>query len=328
MVDSDQPEQPLMLEEQLDRAYRGAHECVHYVAELRRWAAVEPAEWYGIESDDNANPESLVSFLKESYVLASNSVPAVYDLYPLRDNGVAVAGVRATNYHTAAVTLARKVLQAVAKAIDSRLFDGLNPETRSIEVKIPGLDSPLESFVIDEQTGRAIPTGNKYLASLRKSDFRERLQAMPELDEEDFAVSIMTEHEYARRSLAKQAVGRDRDGSRSGATSEGDKSEALSEEQRKVRFEALKPAERKAYWAYKYVVGKLGTVEDRKAHEYLKENGIEGEALGELENYKPPSLDAFRHDLSQARKATDESKYTRRRGRPTGKSVASEGEVE
>ena len=86
------------------------------------------------------------------------------------------------------------------------------------------------------------------------------------------------------------------------------------------RLGAIKPAEKKAYFAYLYVAAKQGNVDDREAHDFLTENGIKGQGLGELENYKPPSLETFRHYLAVARKATGESKYNRRRGR-AGKSI-------
>jgi len=112
----------------------------------------------------------------------------------------------------------------------------------------------------------------------------------------------------------------------------GDGGVGLTPEQGKAAFDKLKPAEKKAYWALKYAEGEAGrSLEDREAHEWLKENGIDEEkaGLGELANYEvPKSLDTFRHYVGKARTALDENKYTRRAGRERGRSIVRGDEIE
>jgi hypothetical protein len=83
------------------------------------------------------------------------------------------------------------------------------------------------------------------------------------------------------------------------------------------------------HWAYKYVVAKRGQLEDRAAHTFLLESGIEGNNLGELADYEPPTkFGTFRRNLSEARAALGESKHSPRNRRPTGRSIVRADEVE
>jgi hypothetical protein len=97
----------------------------------------------------------------------------------------------------------------------------------------------------------------------------------------------------------------------------------------------LEPAVRKAYLAFQYVACQVEKrpedLEDRDAHDWLKEHGINPDKgdLDDLTDYKPPkSLDTFRRYLSTARDALGENKYTPRAGRSRGPSVARGDEIE
>jgi hypothetical protein len=90
---------------------------------------------------------------------------------------------------------------------------------------------------------------------------------------------------------------------------------------RKAALGQLEQACRKAYYAYQYAESKAGKcLADDKAHDFLKENGIDenGSHLDEpaLTDYEVPSRDTWKRYLREARKALGEQK-NRRRGRPT-----------
>ena len=117
-----------------------------------------------------------------------------------------------------------------------------------------------------------------------------------------------------------------------GGQSEGDGGAGLTPEQRKAAFGQLQPAVRKAYLAFQYAETMRGRrLEDREAHDWLKEDGIDQDKLsaGELADYEvPTTFDTFRRYVTEARQALGESKHTRRAGRPTGRSIASGREIE
>jgi hypothetical protein len=93
----------------------------------------------------------------------------------------------------------------------------------------------------------------------------------------------------------------------------------------------LEPAVRLAYLTFCYAESKAGKrLEDREAHELLKEDGIPEAAgeRGELAEYRLPAFDTWARYLRDARNLLGEQKYTRRAGRPTGKSVVRGDQVE
>jgi hypothetical protein len=94
----------------------------------------------------------------------------------------------------------------------------------------------------------------------------------------------------------------------------------------------MEPAVRKAYLAFQYAETMNGRrLEDREAHEWLRESGIDPDKgdLGELTDYElPSSFETFRRYVTAARKPLGESKYTRRGGRPRGRSVVRGDEIE
>ena len=108
----------------------------------------------------------------------------------------------------------------------------------------------------------------------------------------------------------------------------------LSTVEKKAILDKMEPADRKAYFAFQYAATKLGrmpeVLEDREAYEWLKENGIDqGKGdLGELADYKLPSLATWSKQVRNARKPLREQKYTRRAGRPTGSSIVKDNEIE
>jgi len=101
---------------------------------------------------------------------------------------------------------------------------------------------------------------------------------------------------------------------------------------RKAVLEKLEPAARRAYLALQYAETKNERgLEDREAHEWLKEHGIDSEKgdLGELADYEvPDSLETFRRYVGTARNALDERKYTRRGGRKHGGSIVKADQIE
>jgi len=93
----------------------------------------------------------------------------------------------------------------------------------------------------------------------------------------------------------------------------------------------LEPAVRKAYLALQYAESFAEKrLEDREAHSWLRDNGIDqgNGDLGELTDYKLPSLETFRRYLSTARSALGENRYTRRGGRKHGGSIVSGNKIE
>ena len=94
----------------------------------------------------------------------------------------------------------------------------------------------------------------------------------------------------------------------------------------------LQPADRKAYLSYQYAETMAERrLEDREAHDWLKENGIDAGKgdVGELDSYElPPNYETWRRQVSEARRLLGEQKYTPRKGRSTGRSIVSGQEIE
>ena len=91
---------------------------------------------------------------------------------------------------------------------------------------------------------------------------------------------------------------------------------------------------RKAYYSFRYAEtkvtehnGKLGIatrLEDQAAWDWLHENGIEGVAGTELEDYELPEFSTWSRYIRVVRKATGERKYTPRKGRSVSESTKSQ----
>ena len=93
----------------------------------------------------------------------------------------------------------------------------------------------------------------------------------------------------------------------------------------------LEPAIRKAFLSYQYEETKQGRkLQDQEAYQLLKEEGIpdDGGDLGELSNYNLPAFETWVRQLRTARQALGEQKYTPRRGRQHGRSIARGDQVE
>jgi hypothetical protein len=101
--------------------------------------------------------------------------------------------------------------------------------------------------------------------------------------------------------------------------------------EREKRMRQLERARRKAYLAYEYAATNLGRsltdLKDWEAWNWLKENGIPDE-IEELAGYQLPSKETFAKYVGEARAYLDERKYTRRRGRPHGKSIVRRDEID
>jgi hypothetical protein len=93
----------------------------------------------------------------------------------------------------------------------------------------------------------------------------------------------------------------------------------------------LHPAIRGAYrvlYQVAQLVGKcLTELTDSEAHRWRKGNGIPDEA-GELADRKLPDFSKFTRYLSTARNKLTENRYTRRAGRPSGKSIMRQRDIE
>src|SRR5262249_15799719 len=107
---------------------------------------------------------------------------------------------------------------------------------------------------------------------------------------------------------------------------------ALTDAQRSDVIRTMEPAVRKDYLAFKYAESKKEKpLEDQEAYNYLREHGVPQDVgdVGELADYEPPgAFSTFTRRLSEARKALGESKYTRRKGRPHGKSIVRQDEID
>ena len=70
-------------------------------------------------------------------------------------------------------------------------------------------------------------------------------------------------------------------------------------------------------------------LQDREAHDWLKEYGISAEKYEstELAEYQLPAFGTWSRYLREARNALDKSKYTKRAGRPHGKSIVHPDEL-
>jgi hypothetical protein len=101
--------------------------------------------------------------------------------------------------------------------------------------------------------------------------------------------------------------------------------------QREELIRQMEHAVRLAYLAFSYAESKAGKrLEDREAYDLIKDEGIpEGAGdRGELAEYRLPAFGSWTRYLREARNVLNEQKYTRRAGRPVGKSIVTGGQIE
>ena len=100
---------------------------------------------------------------------------------------------------------------------------------------------------------------------------------------------------------------------------------------REELIQGMKRSVRLAYLGFAYAESKAGKrLADQEAYQLLAEEGIPGDAgdRGELTEFRLPSFITWARQLRDARKALCEQKYTRRSGRPIGKSIVRGDQVE
>lgn len=113
------------------------------------------------------------------------------------------------------------------------------------------------------------------------------------------------------------------------APAEGEKAEGIDEQTRQEKIAKLSPTIRKAYLSYEValLMAEKKDMEDGEAYKLLKEEGITEDGQGELTDYRLPAEGTWRRYLGKARQALGEQKYTRRRGRPHGKSIVRQDQI-
>jgi hypothetical protein len=87
----------------------------------------------------------------------------------------------------------------------------------------------------------------------------------------------------------------------------------------------------RAYLSYQSAERKMGkALQDRKAYDLLNEEGIPEDAgdSGALTDYELPKFDTWARQVRKARQLLRNQKHTRRAGRPTGKSVVRQDQIE
>jgi hypothetical protein len=115
------------------------------------------------------------------------------------------------------------------------------------------------------------------------------------------------------------------------AALDADEEDASDPVRREELIQQLEPAVRLAYRTFCYAESKANKrLEDREAYDLFKEEGISDGTgnWGELEDYRLPAFDSWARYLREARKMLNEPKYTRRAGRPFGKSIVKGDQVE
>jgi hypothetical protein len=127
-----------------------------------------------------------------------------------------------------------------------------------------------------------------------------------------------------RQTSPAEGTGTGRDQGGAGQNQGGGVTPAQREEQ----IRRMTPAIRLAYLSFKHAEKKKEKfLEDREAHEVLKDEDF-AEDVGELADYQLPTFGTWARQLRHARRLLGEQKYTRRAGRPTGKSVVRQDQIE
>jgi hypothetical protein len=106
---------------------------------------------------------------------------------------------------------------------------------------------------------------------------------------------------------------------------------AKTQARREELVQQMEPAVRLAYLAFCYAESKAEkSLQDLEALNLLREDGIaEGAGeRGELADYRLPAYATWARYLREARRLLGENKYTRRAGRPTGRSIVKGDQIE
>jgi hypothetical protein len=178
----------------LRAARQGAIECAGYAAELIRWAKGE------LQSTDPNSGQTGSDFLVECLLQTYNNAqdaaaPALEQLASaIPEPPPAYCGVNGASYHAIAIGIGRKILKTAAEALGTIFIDGLNPETGKYAATVAGWR---EGFEIDPSTGLAKSQGVRIWLRLSETDFRQRLQAMPDFNNSELAKRIEKESALA-----------------------------------------------------------------------------------------------------------------------------------
>ena len=100
-----------------------------------------------------------------------------------------------------------------------------------------------------------------------------------------------------------------------------------NEEGSEEKIQNLRPSHRRAYLAFQAAESKAErALTDREAYKNLEEKDILEDTPG-LADYRLPKFYTWTRHLRAARKALGDTKYTKRQGRPHGKSIVRENEI-
>ena len=120
------------------------------------------------------------------------------------------AGAHGTSDHGVAVDLAKRILQAAAESLGTIFVGGVDPETKRPESKILGWHEGFQQCKVNSETGEAVAeTADRVRISLRATDFRQRLQAMPDFDADELIARIARESAIAMGRRGKEPVSED-----------------------------------------------------------------------------------------------------------------------
>jgi len=94
------------------------------------------------------------------------------------------------------------------------------------------------------------------------------------------------------------------------------------------RLATIRAADKKAYFTYAYAETNLGHVTDKRAYEWLKDNGLPDEVqspelANELAGYELPAFPTWAKQVRNARKVLGEQKYEKRADKKPGRSIVS-----
>ena len=176
----------------LSAACKWTSESVHYVSELLHWAKTDRKS---ADTDSACSrPESLIDYLVEAYNKAQDYFAPASNMLAraIVAELPAYGEVYGASYHEIGIRLGRKVLQTAADALGMTFLDGVNPEIGRYSAKIAGWREGLERIEIDN-SGNAVPTGERVWIKLTETDFRQRLQAIPDFSEDELTKRIEKE---------------------------------------------------------------------------------------------------------------------------------------
>ncbi len=130
-----------------------------------------------------------------------------------------------------------------------------------------------------------------------------------------------------RRRVAALTPTREQDET-TAAKPEAEQAEVIDEKTRQGKIARLPCRIRKAWKSYQAALSmaEKREMEDGDAYQLLKEEGIPDG--GELTDYRLPAEETWFRYLGTARRELGEQKYTSRRGRPHGKSIVRQDQIE